>query len=546
LLFGFLLFASACSDDKSSSTTTQNNQNVPQGGELIIGAEQEPDCTDWVDQCGGSSWGTWMMGVTTLPRAFDVVKSGDNYEYKPSVLLKGEPKLETSPQQKVTYEIADNAVWSDNQPITSHDFKYTWEQIAKGENIYDRSGFDKVESVDDSNPKVAVVTFTSPYSAWKGMYGVQFGVLPSHLLEGKDRDALMKDGYDWSGGPWVFKWEKGAQTVLTPNPNWYGPKPKLDKVTFKFITDTSAEFQAFKTGQVSAIYPQPQLDAVDQINAGLPDTNKSITDFTGNLEALWMNNQAPPFDDVKVRQAIGYIVDRDAIVQRLFGAIGVQNPMQTFNANVFKDFADTQAFSQYKKDLGKADELLTSAGYTKGSDGIYAKGGQKLSIQIQSTTGNKRRELTEQILQEQLKAGGIELTIQNSKSGDLFGQILPQGNFQLALYAQVATSFDPTLCNIYCTKNIPTTDNGFAGNNWTRTDIPAANTELTKVDEDLDDQNRKDAGKAADRALADQMASLPLDPLPNILLWNTKVVGPLGDNAIAGPFFNMELWGVQP
>jgi len=551
-LFSILLVAAACSSSKKSNTSastssgSSSSQAVPDGGELVIGAEQEPDCTDWIDQCAGSSWGTWMAGVTTLPRAYDVVLNGDKYEYKPSILLTGEAQLTTSPKQVVTYHINPQAKWSDGQPITSHDFKYTWDQIAHGTNIYDRSGYDHVESVDDSDPATAVVTFSSPYAAWKGnLFSVQFGVLPSHLLEGKDRDALMKDGYDWSGGPWTFKWEKGTSITLTPNPNYWGPKPHLTKVTFNFVTDTSAEFQAFKTGQVDAIYPQPQPDVIDQINAGLPDTNKSITDFTGNLEALWMNNAAPPLDDVKVRQAIGFIVDRDALVQRLFGSVGVNNPMQTFEENVLKDFGDTTAFAQYKKDLTKSDQLLTSAGYTKGSDGIYAKNGQKLSLTVQSTAGNKRRELTEQILQDQFKQGGIDLTVDNHKSGDLFGQILPGGNFQLAIYAQVLTAFDPTLCNLFCIKNIPSAANGNSGNNWTRTNIPEADKQYTIVDENLDDNARMTAGKAGDKALADQMGSLPLDPLPNMLLWHTKVLGPVGQNAIMGPFFNLEQWGIQ-
>ena len=91
----------------------------------------------------------------------------------------------------------------------------------------------------------------------------------------------MKDGYTWSGGPWFAKWNKGDSIVLTPNPKYWGPKPHLDKVVFKFETDTAAEFQAFKSGQVDAIYPQPQLDVVDAIKAGLPDAHTQYNAKTG-------------------------------------------------------------------------------------------------------------------------------------------------------------------------------------------------------------------------------------------------------------------------
>src|SRR4030081_1184213 len=184
-----------------------------QGGTLTIAAEQELDCADWIASCAGSTWGTWTYGVHTLPRPFD--QAGG--KYVPNVLLKGEPKLEPGPPQKVTYEINDKAQWSDAQPITSHDFTYTWQQIVTGQDILDTSGYQNIESIDDSNPKVAVVTFKrgENYAAWRDLFGAPYGLLPSHLLEGNDRSALMTDGYDWSGGPYIGKWTRGSDITLT-------------------------------------------------------------------------------------------------------------------------------------------------------------------------------------------------------------------------------------------------------------------------------------------------------------------------------------------
>ena len=84
------------------------------------------------------------------------------------------------------------------------------------------------------------------------------------------------------------------------------------------------------------------------------------------------------------------------------------------------------------------------------------------------------------------------------------------------------------------------------GNNYTRTDIPALDAQLLKIDSELDDAKLTDAGKAASKISADNVISLPLDPLPTILLWNSsKIVGPVQDNALMGPFWNMNLWGVK-
>ena len=132
------------------------------------------------------------------------------------------PSTTVNGKQTVTYTISPTAVWSDGQPITSEDFKYTWDQIAHGKNIYDPTGYDKIESVDTTNPKVAVVTFSETFGVVDALFSADYGIFPSHILEGKNRDALMKNGYSWSGGPWIFKWDKGVSVTLTPNPKWYG------------------------------------------------------------------------------------------------------------------------------------------------------------------------------------------------------------------------------------------------------------------------------------------------------------------------------------
>jgi len=539
------LVAAGCGDggDKKN-VATDVAEDAPRGGTLVIGAEQEGKCADWMGSCGGASWMFWTYGALTMPRAYSVEKAGNTFEAKPTSLLTGPATLVTSPKQVVTYNINPQAKWSDNTPITSKDFKFTWEQVAKGDKIYDRTGYDKIDSVDDSKPNVAVVTFKEPYADWRTtLFGGSFGIYPAHLV--KDHSELT-DGYNWSGGPWKLDhWTRGTEWVLVPNTNYWGEKPKLDKVVFKLITDTSAEFQAFKGGEVQAIYPQPQLDAVDQISAGLPGAKAQYTDQTGNSEAFSMNTSRPPFDDINFRTAVAYSIDRDVIVNRLFSGVGVTKAIQTPTAAILSPFASTSAFAKYKKDMGKVNEAMGKSGWTKGSDGIWEKGGAKATFSIKSTVGNKRRELTEQILQQELKTAGFNLTIDNQRAGDLFGDQLPKGDFQMALYANVLTSFYPSNCNLYCSKNIPTEANGFSGNNYTRTRVPELDSLYGKVESELNEAEAQATNKKGDDALANHVSVLPLDPLPNILLTSTKIVGPVADNPIQGPFWTMWGWGLN-
>ena len=560
LLLGFALLAASCGGsedeeggdtsgdnggDDTEETTTIPDEDIPEGGDLVLGAEQEPDCADWISSCAGASWGYWTMNVNTMPRAFDPVLEDDGtYVYEPSILLDGEPELETDPEQVVTYNINPDAVWSDGEPITSSDFKYTWEQIATGEDIYDTTGYANIASVDDSDPAVAVVTYETPYAGWKGLFGGGYGIYPSHILEGQDRNAEMVNGYDFSGGPWVIEaWNKGSEVVLVPNENYWGDVPKLDSVTFRFVTDTAAEFQAYQAGEVSAIYPQPQLDVIDSINAGV-DGNNSFTANTGNIEALWMNNAEFPFDSVAVRQAFAYSLDRDAIVESLFGGIDVTEASNALDPPIMAPYTNEDAFSDYTLDLDQVDELMTGDGWEKNADGIWEKDGQAANIEFITTAGNARRERTQEIVIDQAGEAGFNITVANQEAGTFFGETLPNGDYQLGLYAQVLTSLDPSNCNLFCSKNIPSAENEFSGQNWTRTDIEGLDDLLETVESSLDEDERQAAGAEAQDLLAESVGSLPVDPLPNILLWSDDIVGPVGDNAILGPFNNMQNWGL--
>lgn len=555
LILGLSLVAAACGgdddDDAAESDDTEDVQ-TQEGGELVIGAEQEPECMDWISSCAGSSWGSWVTSYNTMPRSFDIVKDGDTWVYEASNLLAEEPVIETDPQT-VTYTISDDAVWSDETPITCADYVYTWTQITTGADIYDTTGYRDIESTecpDGEDGKTVLTTYSQDYAGWQQLFGGQFGVFPAHLLDGKDRTAEMATGYDWSGGPWKLEsWTPETSIVLVPNENYWGTVPTLDKVTFQLMADTDSAFEAFKAGTTKAMYPQPQLDAVEEIAAGLPGASSSVNaDSTPNLEALWINNSKPPFDSLAVRQAFAYSLDRDAIVEALFGGLGVTEAVQSLNASILgQDFGNQEAFADYQQDLDKVTELMEGDGWAKGSDDIWAKDGQRASIVFKTTDGNARRELTQQEIQKQAKEAGFEITIDNQAAGDLFGDQLPKGDFQLALYAQVLTSLDPSLSSLFLSTNVPTAENEFSGQNWTRTVIDGIDEPLLATDTETDPDARSDAAAEADDLLAENMASLPLDPLPNIFLWSDDIVGPKEgeDNPIFGPFSNMNEWKLK-
>jgi peptide/nickel transport system substrate-binding protein len=544
MILGFVLvalIAAACGGGGKSSTATTTPASVKQGGDIVVSAEQEPDCTDWIASCASAAWGSYTLGASSLPRAYDYSNAKG---YTPSVLLTGEATLVTSPKQMVTYHINPKAVWDDGQPIISTDFKYVWQQVTTSKDVFSTTGYQNIESVDDSDPHTAVVTYKTPYADWKSLWSDTYGAEPSHLLQGKDRSALMKDGYTWSGGPWKLDhWTKTVELKIVPNPNYFGKKPNLSSVTWKFITDTAAEQADFKSGQVLAAYPQAQPG-----QEALKGTPGTFFDAQSGLsyEGIWFNVEKAPVNSKAVRQALAYATDRNAIVAQLFAPIQPDiKPIQSFFTPAYGKVYTTP-FSKYSLDLAMVNTLMTGDGWAKGADGIWAKGGQKANLEVKTTTGNKRRQLTVQILQNQWKTAGFGLSITQEKAGILFGKDLPAGNFQTALFAQTPTDNDPGQCVIWCSANIPTQANGGTGGNYDRISDPNMDKLWSDADSNLDVPARIKDAQDATAILADMVPAIPLDPFPDILVVNSDRLGAQGgfqhNFSINGMYVFLNTW----
>lgn len=532
LAVGLALATTGCADSDSDSRptgTTALPETVTKGGTLVLGASQEPACADWLAACGNSSWGNDMMANQTLPRAFDFVDG----EYHPSPLLAGEPTFEAGPPQRVTLRIDPRAVWSDGQPITSSDFRYTADQIRTT-----TPGLAFVESVDDRDPKVVVATFKEPTAAWRDSFR---RILPAHLLAGKDRGAEMRDGYRWSGGPWIIEhWTKGQEVKLVPNPMYWGPKPNLDAVLFRVITDSAAYQAAYKSGQLDMIYIQGAQPEAAELKS-LPDTHFDVSIGLG-FEFVMFNTQKPPLDSKAVRQALAYAGDREAVVAQLSGPLmpGVK-AVQAFVSPGNRRWY-TEPFKRYGRDLTKVSQLMTSDGWAKGPDGIWAKSGTRAVVELNTHTGNRRRELTQQILQSQWKDAGFDTTARNAPASVVNGEWLARGTFHAAIYGISPFSPDPNRCSIFCSRNIPTEANGFQGMDVSRIASRAIDDAWGAVEKELDDAKRIDLQRRAQDALAEEVPGIPISPGVDVIVYNTaKVRGPVKVGPL-GAFSQLNEW----
>src|SRR4030095_6734419 len=216
-----------------------------------------------------------------------------------------------------------------------------------------------------------------------------------------------------SAGPFVVQnYTPGQSLTLVRNDKYGGTKANLDSIVYRFLPESTTQPAAMQNNELDFIYPQPQLDLVQQVKA-LPDVT-SETNFGLTFEHFDFNFKTPGPDDLAVRQAIATGINIQEMVDRTVKQFSdkaqpLGNRIWLTGQPQYQDH-----FGQYGKgDTAGATKLLEDAGYTKGGDGIYAKGGKKLSVRISTTAGNKLRETQGELFQAQMKEIGIEIKIAN-------------------------------------------------------------------------------------------------------------------------------------
>jgi peptide/nickel transport system substrate-binding protein len=538
LFAGAVLLALALTATGSAKVSGPTSQNAKDAGTIVFGAEQGGG-PDWcLNQVLVSDCGEFWNSVFLTPVLRGVFLIRPNFTYKPDLI--SHFKLQQNPM-RVTYYIKAKAKWSDGVPVTGKDIKFTWQTIMdpKIKDHVSQAGYDQIKSITGSG-KVVKVTFSKPYADWKDNFTSGF-VLPAHALAGSnmlnvwtDNVVNPKTGKPIGNGPFLqTAFDRGSGITLTRNPNYWGPKAKVDRIVFKFLTDTNTEIQQVRGGEVDAIYPQPQ-QALSELSgqAGLR--------IQSNLGTTWEHidiQQGPKGNPLAknlwVRQALILSLDRLSTVKALFGQL---NPrLRPLNNTIFVSNhpAYKGNWSKWTFNRTKAENILKAHNCTKAADGIYRCGGTKLSFQFESTRGNKLRELSFTFFQDQAKKAGIELLNNFKPAGTYFGEDLPNHNYDLALFAWVGTpdpagSVEIWKCNgaqnymEYCNRKVSRL--------------------LEASDVQLNVKKRFALFNQADALMANDIPTIPLYQKPTYLVYKAGIKG-MKDNATnQSPTWNAEQW----
>ncbi|MCH9672755.1 MAG: peptide ABC transporter substrate-binding protein, partial [Gammaproteobacteria bacterium] len=224
-------------------------------------------------------------------------------------------------------------------------------------------------------------------------------------------------------------------------------------------------------------------------------------------EHIDLNLDNPALRDLRVRQALLYGINREAISERLFDS---RQPVAHGNVNPL-DWMYDKDVEKFPYDPAQAEKLLDAAGWKVGSDGVRRDAsGNKLSFELMTTAGNRTRELVEQILQNQWKKIGIEARIRNEPARVFFGQTVRQRKFKaMAMFAWISSPESVPRSTLH-SERIPNEANGWSGQNTTGYKSARMDQLLDQIELELDKEKRAKMWIELQRLYVKDLPVLPL------------------------------------
>ena len=337
----------------------------------------------------------------------------------------------SSDQKTITFHLKPNLKWADGQPLTSEDVLFTWKTVTddKTRSPYG-ADYKLVKRAEAPDSNTFKVTYAQPYApaldSWSGLH-----ILPKHLLKDQDinntpfsRNPVGSHYYQ------LDQWKKGQSLSLKRNPNATQGQAKIDHLVSRIIPDRAAQFLELMADNIDSM----SLNSIQyaRIFPSRPDLTAKIAQYKelGNSYTyLGFNLKRKPFDDLRVRQAINYAIDKQEIIDGVLLGLGL--PV----ASPYKPGTrwSNPKLQPYPYDPHKAIALLKEAGFEDHDhDGILDRNGQPLSFEI-LTNQNKEREMSAVLVQRRLKEIGIDVKIRVVEWATFISRFIKTGDFNVVL-----------------------------------------------------------------------------------------------------------------
>lgn len=451
----------------------------------------------------------------------------------------------------ITYHLRKGVKWHDGNEYTCADLQFTQQVITTPNNgSLDASQYATV-AVTCPDPNTAVLTFKDFKADWIRLFNGEMITFPKNAGKPEEMKTWAYNRKPIGTGPFkVDEFVTGDHITLSKNTNYWQPgKPYLDKIIIRIVPSSEVGLQMMKSGEADVMWNNTeadlpalaQLSNVKVFSAPQAGGERMILNLTQNADPSDNKTPHPILGDINVRQAIALGIDKQTIIDKLLNGKALPGSgelnVDPYNCGI----------KPVPYDPGKAKQLLDAAGWVPGSDGIRAKGGTRLSLKYQTTTGNKLREDSQVLVVENMKAIGVEFKIENQPSSVLIGSWSAgsprkHGNFDIIMYTTNA-SIDPgtQMYNYFDSKSIPSPTNQ-GGINYSRWNDPQTDQLIEKAGSIPDWNQRKDLYCQAAQRVVDGYSHIYLYQRFNLHSLNNRVQGWIATPWL-GPLWNAtDIW----
>jgi peptide/nickel transport system substrate-binding protein len=433
---------------------------------------------------------------------------------------------QASDAQSITFHLRQGVTWSDGQPFTSDDVVFTLNLILKNSSI-DLTGIGAaVKSVSAPDASTVIVTLSKPFNPIVWILGGQVYMLPKHTWSSVKGDpSQYADPNPVGTGPYIVRSFTPQLVDLVKNPKFWQPgKPQVDEVKIPAYSSNESAQLALQKGQID--WTNLFIPALDKTYVALDKQHNHYWFPSSDDVMLYLNLTKAPFNDLQVRKAISFALNRETISK--LGEAGYEPPANPTGlvGESIKSYIDPQfASMQFTQNAAQADQTLESDGWIKGSDGFYAKNGKQLAFNIIVVSGYSDYVADCQVMVRDLKAAGINATV-SAMSNDAFTNALQNGQYDAGI---LWTNPGPTPYYIYdgllrSTNSAPIGQS--APSNYERWMDPATDKLLDQYASSTDPQVQKQALDGLQQIMVNQLPSIPLTAEPYWYEYSTaKFVG---------------------
>jgi peptide/nickel transport system substrate-binding protein len=426
----------SCKSGDGDSTKAPDSKTAEQ----TTKAASEPVDGDWLIYHLSAEPAT-LNPITASDAYENTVNSGNVYE---TLIERNNETLELDPvlaesweisEDKLTYtfKLRQNVKWQDGEPFTSKDVVFSYQTIMnpKVDSPQLRAYYQEIRDVVAIDDHTVRFTYARPYFLALEFCG-GMPIVPKHVFEEGDFNTNPAGRDPVGTGPYKFlKWTTGREIVLEKNTDYWGEQPRLNRIVFRIITDSSVSLQVLKREELDVSGLTPIQWARQTSSKSFEEKFDKLSYFRPNYSFIGWNLRKPFFSDKLVRQAMTHLVDRELILQKILFDLGavVTNPFYINSPEYNK------SITPYPYDPKKAYELLQQAGWTDtNGNGIRDKDGVEFKFEFLIPAGSETGEKIATILKEELDKTGISMDIRKTEWA-VFTTRLNEHNFDAVTLA---------------------------------------------------------------------------------------------------------------